>query len=272
MSGLLEFLGIGLAIGTIGTLIGTGGGFILMPVLMLLFPERSPEMLTSVSLLVVFFNALSGSVAYHRQGRIDYRSGIIFSLAALPGAVAGATLTRMLPRHIFDPLFGCLLLLAAGYLMIRSERSDERSLKTSGKHFIRTLVDRSGVSHAIGYHPALAIAISFLVGCSASLFGIGGGILHVPAMVHLLHFPVHIAIATSQFILAITALGASVVHGVEGNVTIDPLTLLGLIGGAVIGAQIGARLSTKLHGRLIIRCLAVALILVGLRLLMKAAT
>ena len=80
---------IGFTVGAIGTLIGAGGGFLLVPILLLLNPKTPPDVVTGISLAVVFFNAASGSVAYARMRRINYRAGIIFALAAVPGAVIG---------------------------------------------------------------------------------------------------------------------------------------------------------------------------------------
>ena len=62
---------LGFAVGAFGTLVGAGGGFILAPVLLILYPHDSAQTLSSISIAVVFFNALSGSVAYARQRRID---------------------------------------------------------------------------------------------------------------------------------------------------------------------------------------------------------
>lgn len=87
---ILCLLGVG--VGAFGTLVGAGGGFILTPILLLLYPHDSAQTLTAISLAVVFFNAVSGSIAYQRQRRIDLRSGGIFALATLPGAVGGALL------------------------------------------------------------------------------------------------------------------------------------------------------------------------------------
>ena len=70
----------GFVIGTVGTLIGAGGGFILVPLLLLTHPQFSPEIVTAVSIVIVAANAVSGSVAYSRSGRIDYRAGILFAL------------------------------------------------------------------------------------------------------------------------------------------------------------------------------------------------
>ena len=74
---LLGLLGFG--VGVFGTLVGAGGGFILTPILLLVYPQSTPALLTAISLIVVFFNAGSGSLAYARQRRIDYRSGGVFA-------------------------------------------------------------------------------------------------------------------------------------------------------------------------------------------------
>jgi uncharacterized membrane protein YfcA len=108
---ILLLTGIGLFVGFIGTLIGAGGGFILVPVLLLLFPKLKPEVITSISLAVVFLNAASGSLAYAKMKRVDYRSAITFAIAALPGAVLGAFSTSLIPQRVFDLLLGFVLII-----------------------------------------------------------------------------------------------------------------------------------------------------------------
>ena len=90
---LLWLIPLGFFAGGYGTLIGAGGGFVLAPALLLLYPGEAPETITSISLASVFFNALSGTLAYAKSKRIDYKSGFIFSLADMPGAVLGALAT-----------------------------------------------------------------------------------------------------------------------------------------------------------------------------------
>ncbi len=92
---------LGLAVGSFGTLIGAGGGFVLMP-LPLLYPKERPSQLTAISLAVVFFNALSGSGAYARMKRIDYQAGWTIALATVPGAILGAVTTSLISRRLFD--------------------------------------------------------------------------------------------------------------------------------------------------------------------------
>src|SRR4029453_17070464 len=73
-------------------------------------PREDPATITAISLATVFFNAYSGTIAYIRMGRVDFRLGTLFTLASLPGAVFGVLLVHQIPRHVFDPLFGVVLL------------------------------------------------------------------------------------------------------------------------------------------------------------------
>ena len=114
----IELTAIGFMVGAFGTLIGAGGGFVLVPVLVLLYPDMKPNLITSISLAIVFLNAGSGSFAYSRMKRIDYKSAIAFGIATLPGSVAGAVLTGYIPRHIFNLILGCVLIIIAAFLFI----------------------------------------------------------------------------------------------------------------------------------------------------------
>jgi uncharacterized membrane protein YfcA len=269
----LGLVGLGTAVGCYGTLIGAGGGFVLMPVLLLLYPDQNADLLTSISLAVVFFNALSGSEAYALLKRIDYRSGLMFSMATIPGAVLGALNTAYVPRRLFDIIFSLLLLAVAAFLVYRPGKMGfaRRSMRTADHHrMLRRLVDVHGGNYAYDFDWRLGMAISGLVGYISSFLGIGGGIIHVPALCYLLNFPIHIATATSHFILAIMALTGTVVHIMTGTFAHGVHRTIALAIGVVLGAQIGARLSEKLQGGWIIRSLAVALGLVGLRILVGA--
>jgi uncharacterized protein len=260
------FVALGFGIGTLGTLIGAGGGFILLPVLALLFPLEPTGTLTATSLAVVAANATSGAIAYGRQRRIDYRSGIAFAIATLPGSVAGALLARSIPRGPFDTAFALVLLaLALVLLRARAQGPAAPEGRTWGR-VPRTLVDAQGTVHRYHVELPLGIAISFVIGFASSLLGIGGGFIHVPALIAVLGFPVHIATATSHFVLAIMAAVGTLTHLVAGDLTDVWPRALYLAVGAVFGAQVGARLSTRVHGTVIVRLLAGALVIVALRL------
>jgi uncharacterized membrane protein YfcA len=262
---------IGFVIGTYGTLIGAGGGFVLVPILLLLYPQETPETITGISLAVVFCNALSGSVAYARLKRIEYRSGLLFSAATIPGAILGALATPFMPRRLFDGLFGLLLIAVSVCLFIKPGSREKAGRSCPRNHRACTMTEADGTVHRFSYHQPLGIGVSIVVGFASSLLGIGGGIIHVPVLIHLLNFPVHVATATSQFVLANTALTGTLTHIAAGAFTsgIRRAALLSI--GVLLGAQLGARLSGKMGGTGIIRWLALALGAVGIRLLVAAA-
>lgn len=260
---------LGVGVGAYGTMIGAGGGFVLVPVLLLLYPDDPPELITSISLAVVFFNALSGTIAYVRQRRVDFLAGNAFALATIPGAIAGALAVGYLPRNTFDIVFAVLLLSVSTFLLMRPAARIVQRTRRRGE-VSRLLTDSSGDTYSYSYHLATGIAMSVGVGFLSSLLGIGGGIIHVPLMVQVLLFPAHVATATSHYVLMVSALVGTIVHLASGDLEGGYLRTAAIGCGVLMGAQGGARLSVLVRGPMLIRLLAGALFLVALRLLLPA--
>lgn len=259
---------LGAFIATLGTLVGAGGGFILVPVLMYFYPTETADHITAISMAVIFGNALSGTLAFARMGRIDFQAGWRFALAALPGSLFGAYMSGSVSRESFDLVFGMALVGIALFLLSRAQKKSQSPSEP-------TTSPRQSFAHATFHLQAkagmrLGTAISSGVGFLSSFLGIGGGIIHVPAMIYLLRYPVHKATATSQFVLAFTAFVA-----VAGHIYLDSyagretLTLF-IMGGAVLGAQLGAKISKKVNGRVILWGLGLILFLVGVRAALRA--
>ena len=256
---IVEFLKLaplGFAVGAYGTLVGAGGGSVLVPVLIFLYPHADPASLTAMSLAVVFFNAYSGTLAYMRMGRVNYRAGTLFTLASIPGAILGTLLVHDLPRHLFDLLFGLLLVGIGGLLVANplGARSDEPASHDCAAS------PRCDIIGSVG---------SAYIAVLSSLLGIGGGIIHVPFLIRALHFAPHTATATSHFVLTFMALTATITHVVMGQFESQLAQTMYLAVGVMMGAPLGAALSTRPGGSIIVRVLAMALCLVGLRLLMR---
>ena len=261
---LLALLGAG--VGVFGTLVGAGGGFILTPVLLIVYPGLEPAAITAMSLAVVFCNAASGSAAYARQRRIDYRSGLVFAAATLPGAVLGALVVTVVPRVLFDPVMALLLGALAVWLLAGAGRPGRPGAATAGVE--RRLVDRDGNEYVYRVRTRLGAGLSVLIGFLSSFLGIGGGIVHVPVLVQVLGVPVHVATATSHFVLAIMAAVGTFTHILHGDFT--PTTAgqtLALSAGVVLGAQVGAHLSQRTSAPLIKSLLALALLSLAIRLI-----
>ena len=130
------------------------------------------------------------------------------------------------------------------------------------------LTDKEGKHYSYSYNIRYGMILSVFVGYFSPLLGIGGGIIHVPAMTEWLLFPVHIATATSHFILAIMATVSVITHHFEGSYN-DPTVVkmvIGLAIGVIPGAQVGAYLSKHVKDKIIIRSLALCLGIVAIRI------
>jgi len=261
-----QYAVFGLLVGCYGTIVGLGGGFLVVPALVLV-AGFSPQQAAATSLVVVLANAASGNISYYRQKRIDIATGWRFGLASVPGSLAGVEISRAFTNDLFRIVFGIVLVAASVFLIIKPERtagsSHPHGFQKTGMT-LRRLVDSSGNVHEYAFNMKIGLLLSFFAGIISALFGVGGGIVYVPALVYLFNFPAHIATATSFFVLLISSFAGVVFHGFHKN----PVYYAGLsIGvGAIVGAQIGAALSPRLKSVLIIRLFAAALLLAGIKL------
>ena len=260
-------MAVGVVVGAYGTLVGAGGGFAMVPILLLVYPHQSPAQLTAVSLGAVFANVVSGSIGYSRLKRIDYRTGLMLAPATIPGAVIGALVVGAIPRAAFNAVMGAALVLVSGFLLLKPHGTIPLRLK--GRWVAsRTLVDSDGNRYQYRFNMPLAIAGSFGIGFVSSLLGIGGGIIQVPLLTTFFSFPAHIASATSQFVAIFTSGFGTATHIVHRDYASFVTVTIALAVGVIVGAQFGAAISRRVAGSLIIRLLAVALGLVGIRLLL----
>jgi len=270
-AGLLLLVALGFAVGAYGTIIGAGGGFILVPALLLIYPDYDPEQVTAISLAVVWANATSGAVAYARQRRIDYVTGLIFAVSSVPGVVAGALVVGYVPERAFSVLFGALLL-AMAVITLLPRPTAIREPRPERGLLVRTVVMPGGVSYRYAYKVWQAVLLSLAIGFVSSLFGVGGGVIHVPMMIVLFRIPIELAVATSHFVLALMAGGASVVHLASGSLAGEQLLqAAALAAGAIPGAQAGAWLAHRMPARRVLPLLALALVALGGRLILKGA-
>ena len=246
---------IGFAIGTVGTLIGAGGGVFLVPILLFLYPEAPSTWIGGISMGMIALNATSGSISYYFKKTIHLRAALVFIAASFPGSVLGVHLEHYVDRPMFKKIFGMAMILFGVLLVVRHRNKAGTNVNAETK------------LHR-GFYIKGAL-ISFAVGFIASFLSIGGGVIHVPLLTQVLGFPVHLATGTSHLILGCTAWFATVTHLWQGDISLkDPvLWQVGL--SAAAGAQLGAKLSAKVSGTAILRILALALMAVGLRLVVK---
>lgn len=258
---------LALASGIIGALVGLGGGVILVPATLYVgvtlgyIPHITPQSVVGLSVIMMIFIGLSSTLSYMKSKTVDYRSGFIFFLGSVPGTMVGAWLNKGLDLPSFNLYFGILLIILATILIIRDKLKPVKWFVAHGT--TRSFTDAEGKTFVYGYPVWFALLLTFFIGIMSGLFGIGGGSIIVPTMIILFLFPPHVAIATSMFMVFLSAIVNSMSHIYLGNV--PWLYTIPVIPGAYIGAMLGARLNKKLNSDTLVLILRIVLLLLGVR-------
>jgi hypothetical protein len=257
----------GLGIGTLASLLGLGGGFLIVPLLVLVF-HLAPHHAVGTSLATVSVTAISAALAYQRQHRLDPGVGLITAALSIPGATLGAYLTTLVEPQILRSLFGLVLLFFASNFLRRalSIRLSLARPDNTSKGWHRRLVDPHG--EVFDYYVRLNwVPLLFGAGLLSGFLGIGGGILVVTTYTLAMGIPIHVAVATSMFTMIFTALAGLSVHISLANVIYSIAIPLAV--GTLIGSQLGARLARRLSWRGLEAVFGSALIVVALLMILR---
>jgi len=270
--GLIELLILALTtflVGIVASMVGIGGGFLGVPILILLL-SVPPHQAVGTSLTMCVFTALSSTIAYARQGRIDYRVGLVLALGTVPGAISGAYITRYVSAGDLTALFGIFLIGVALRMMMapggRTQR-DGGAFSVSGG-WRRRIVDSGGQVFEYTVNVPLAALMGFLGGLSSGFFGVGGGAVLVPIMRLLLGIPMHITVAISMFTMIFTTSSGVTTHMLMGNVILHYAVCMAA--GVIAGAQLGASIARRLKARRLEVIFGIFLVIIGLRMVLKA--
>lgn len=217
---------LGFAAGMLGSMIGLGGGIIIVPVLT--FLGFSPTAAASNSLFAALGNAIASVISYSKQKRIEYSLGIKLGLLSVPGTVLGALISSDVTPGIFQMLFGLVLIASAAYIFLRRKlQSKEKKLS------IQMII--------------FAVGASFFAGIISSFFGIGGGIVFVPLMVVGMGMAMKQAAPTSQLVLLFASMSGVITHSLLGHPDFTQAGFLAI--GSFAGGLVGARLSIEIKER-----------------------
>jgi len=219
----LWLIPLGFAAGLLGSIIGLGGGIIIVPVLT--FFGFSPALAASNSIFAVFSNAIASSISYAKQQRIEYSIGLKLGLLSIPGTIVGAYVSSEITPSIFKILFALILISASVYIF------SKRKIEPKNYNLSKQIM-------------ILAIGASFFAGIISGLFGVGGGIIFVPLMVVVMGLSMKNAAPTSQFILLFASGSALVTHTLLGHPDFYQALLLAI--GAFVGGLVGARFSLEI--------------------------
>jgi uncharacterized membrane protein YfcA len=233
----------GLIAGILGSIVGVGGGMIIMPVLNIAL-GFSPELTIGTSLFAIVFTSLSSAIGHYRIGNIDMKLALKVGAGGIFGVLIGS--------YIFSGfLAGSMTLLRVimglwfMFLSLRMGQQAYQSWRSASSH---TLVKEETRKPLFS---ADSTGMLFLVGCFvgilSGILGIGGGVVMVPALLFLFGLPPHWAVGTTFMVMLPTALAGGLIKLFQGFVVLDAGILLGI--GTTVGAQLGiwfSRLLTPL--------------------------
>lgn len=275
---IILFLILGIIATSYGVLVGAGGGFIIGPVLILLFNWDS-KIAVGTSLVCVSVASISGAISYLRIKIVDVRSAILFSIAAMPGAILAVIGLEKIESNVFNILFSLMLILTGLYVFwspSKSEKIDPTDLDSNQQkskgywRVYRKVTPISGEKYTYNFIEPLATLLNTSFGFISSFFGIGGGPVRTPSLVYFFNFPVKVATATSVATMSIYTVFGSLAHYLNGNVETQAVLPLGV--GAIIGAQVGVIISKKIKGRFMMKLLSLAMIVIAIQLGIEGIT
>ena len=243
----------GLFAGLLGSIVGLGGGIVIVPLLTLVFGVPIKNAIAT-SLISVCATSIGGATRYLRAGTADLRLGLFLETATVVGALGGGTLALAVKPQIIGITFALMLFYTGFAMLFKSERQSTRQ----------------GIAHAGQGKSStniIVLALSFVGGLISSFLGVGGGVVKVPIMNLVLNLPLKVATATSTYMIGITTAAGSLIYLVNGM--IDYHIAAPLILGTYAGASLGAHIAAKADSRIIRYILVAIMIYVAINIGLK---
>jgi uncharacterized protein len=286
-------LGGGVAVGLFGSLLGLGGGILLVPLLTLGFGLPLREAV-AISLVSVIVTSSAGAGIYLRRHLANLRLGMVLELFTACGALVGGLIAFSLPTPVLEGLFSLLLAWVAISMLRRRTPAPVAGSPVGEEVLVvedeavavgpaAAIAEASPVDPAAtaptfteslsgpGYHVArlrFGMLGAVFAGVVSALLGVGGGIIKVPLMTLAMGVPMKVATATSNMMIGITATSSAVIYLLRDE--IDPYVAGPVALGVFAGASLGARLAGRIDVRLLRWLFIVVLLATAVQMGLKA--
>jgi uncharacterized membrane protein YfcA len=278
---LLALGGTGIIAGLLGSMLGVGGGLIIVPVLTLAL-HLPMQIAVGSSLVAIVANTCTAAGLYTKAGLTNVKLGLLLETATIPGAIIGGFVAASIAPSILSALFGVMLIYVA-YTMVASNHivseDNASAIPVDSGKTDRTLsgsltdsyhdqnLDKV-VTYKVKRTP-IGLGFGFFAGILSSLLGIGGGIIKVPVMHLVMGVPMKATIATSTLMITLTAATGAFIYQYHGNLQL--FVIAPLVIGIVIGSRIGVELTKRTKATWLRRVFGVFLFLVAILMFLKTA-
>jgi len=274
---MLTIIGMGAAVGFLSGMFGVGGGFLMTPLLIFSGIPAAVAVATEANQIVA--SSVSGALAQWRRNNVDLKMGTVLLTGGGVGTLIGVQLVKILREtgqiELIIALLYVVFLGAVGFLMLieslnalrKSRSGAPPARRRPGQHgWIHGLPFKMRFQRSKLYISAIPpLLLGVLVGLLASIMGVGGGFIMVPAMIYLLRMPTNVVIGTSLFQIIFVTSFATILHATT-NQTVDVVLAMLLMFGGVVGAQFGVVAGQKLRGEQLRALLALLVLGVAVRL------
>ncbi len=268
----LVTFGISVLAGVLGSLLGLGGGIIVIPALTLLLGVHI-RYAAGASIVSVIATSSAAAATYVRERMSNLRLALVLELATTSGAITGAFVGGLIKGRWLYVIFGVTLAYSALAMLRGTGKADltqippdplADQLNLHGSYFDPAL--NRNVDYRVT-RTRLGFVLMYIAGIVSGLLGIGSGALKVPALDLAMRIPMKASTATSNFMMGVTAAASAGVYFSRGD--IDPLVAAPVAAGVLIGATMGGRLLGRLHSHWVRVAFVIALVVVSLQMLYK---
>jgi uncharacterized protein len=261
---LLLIVGGGIA-GTIGAMLGLGGGVFLIPFLVLAI-GLPMHVAIATSILAVIATSSAGAAMNVERQTVNVRLGMVLEIATVIGAIFGGVTANLLSGEVLSRIFATLLLFVSFMMIWRLKHTkDTAPLVTDGMFPSSYKDEATGtmVAYSARRLPAV-LGVSLIAGNISGLLGVGGGIFKVPAMHMISGIPMKAATATSNFMIGVTAAASAFIYFAHGH--LNPIIVAPAVLGVLVGSFLGIQVNRRIHGSYLTWVFAGVLLLVSLKM------
>lgn len=242
----------------LGTMVGMGGGTFVVPILVVALGIDVRAAIAAGAICVVL-TSLKGSETYLKEGMVNLKLAMVLEISTIVAAVIGAMFVIFAPEAALKVIFGLVLGLT-GIAMIADPKGRKSVRSGADPLGLEDSFDRPAKSGEKNYVPQKirsGVGLNSLAGLTAGMLGIGGGAVQVPIMNKLMKVPMHAAVATSTFMVGLTAVVSALIY--TGAGLVDVAVTVPAMAGILIGSAMGSKLGTKVPEKALKNILIVVL-------------
>jgi len=263
---------ISIIAGVFGSIVGLGGGVVVIPALTLLFGINI-HFAIGASIVSIIGTSSGAASVYVKDKMTNLRVGMFLELATTSGAIFGAALAAYVDSSALELIFGSILLVTLVPTVMKIGENIPKSpeLKGLSKKLALTgsYTERDG--SVVAYNatrPKTGLFGMAIAGMLSGLLGIGSGAFKVISMDAAMKLPMKVSTTTSNFMIGVTAAASAGIYYARGDV--NPLIVAPVALGILIGAALGARFLVRARNPTIRKIFAVVLAVVAVEMILAA--